>query len=406
MRNERLCAGPKKKKNFGLVINSKSSSGGIYQYSFLLIKALLQTGTANFHLTVICFHDDVLLDLESCFGEQLETLQVSRFHLKLHNILNFLIGGNKHLAKVGRLFSPLYFQTKKVDADIWFFPNQDSIGCYPDIPKVVFVHDIMHRYETEFPEVGGHFLRYYAREQRFKSISANASAIVVESQVGKRQFLESYNSNDDKFFILNYASTVSLPITTEIIVEEEFDKIPVKQSFFYPAQFWPHKNHHNLLIAMKKLHELGKKRHIIFSGHKEKEYHQLSRLTIDLGLENFVHFVGYRSRKEVAYLYSNCLAMVFPTFLGPTNMPPLEAISMGCPIAVSDIYAMPELLAQSALYFDPKSPDSIAGILVELEKEEVRHDLVKNGRILKHKFSVERFEDNFEKILAQLPGVV
>jgi len=45
--------------------------------------------------------------------------------------------------------------------------------------------------------------------------------------------------------------------------------------------------------------------------------------------------------------------MIMPTFFGPTNIPPLEAIAVGCPVAVSNIYGMPHQLGDAALYFNP-----------------------------------------------------
>jgi glycosyltransferase involved in cell wall biosynthesis len=55
-----------------------------------------------------------------------------------------------------------------------------------------------------------------------------------------------------------------------------------------------------------------------------------------------------------------------PTFFGPTNIPPLEALSFGCPVAVSRIYAMPEQLGDAALYFDPNSVQEMSQVLVRL----------------------------------------
>ena len=35
--------------------------------------------------------------------------------------------------------------------------------------------------------------------------------------------------------------------------------------------------------------------------------------------------------EEISYLYKNCLAVVMPTYFGPTNIPPLEAFKLGIP---------------------------------------------------------------------------
>ena len=53
-------------------------------------------------------------------------------------------------------------------------------------------------------------------------------------------------------------------------------------------------------------------------------------------------------------------ALVMPTFFGPSNIPPLEAAVLGCPIAISNVSSMPEQLGNAALIFDPDSVDEIA----------------------------------------------
>ena len=63
--------------------------------------------------------------------------------------------------------------------------------------------------------------------------------------------------------------------------------------------------------------------------------------------------LGYVPDEELPALYRRARALVMPTFLGPTNIPPLEAFACDCPVAISGIYGMPEQLGDAALYFDP-----------------------------------------------------
>ena len=74
------------------------------------------------------------------------------------------------------------------------------------------------------------------------------------------------------------------------------------------------------------------------------------------------HFIlpGYLPAEELAWCYRHARALVMPTFFGPTNIPPLEAMALGCPMAVSGIYGMPEQCGNAALYFRPDAPECIA----------------------------------------------
>ena len=97
------------------------------------------------------------------------------------------------------------------------------------------------------------------------------------------------------------------------------------------------------------------------------------------------------------------LPMIMPTFFGPTNIPPLEAMFMGCPLAVSDVYAMAEQVGDAALLFDPKSVESIASAIRRLwEDDELCKRLSEKGRQRSALFSRERYNERFAKNLEDI----
>jgi len=65
-------------------------------------------------------------------------------------------------------------------------------------------------------------------------------------------------------------------------------------------------------------------------------------------------------------LYEGALAFVFPSLYEGFGLPPLEAMSCGCPVAAADAAALPEVCGDAALYFDPRSEASIAAALARL----------------------------------------
>ncbi len=64
-----------------------------------------------------------------------------------------------------------------------------------------------------------------------------------------------------------------------------------------------------------------------------------------------------------------------PTFLGPTNLPPLEALEYGIPSICSDLRGHREMLGDSALYFDPSSSVELAQALVLMSQPAIRKEL-------------------------------
>ena len=116
-------------------------------------------------------------------------------------------------------------------------------------------------------------------------------------------------------------------------------------------------------------------------------------------LEN-IFFLGFVSEVELSYLYRAARGMIMPTYFGPTNIPPLEANQYGCPVAVSNIYAMPEQLGKGAIYFDQKSEDSIADAIEKLWTDDILcAQLVQSGYRNSELWNSDRFRDRLGDII-------
>lgn len=65
-------------------------------------------------------------------------------------------------------------------------------------------------------------------------------------------------------------------------------------------------------------------------------------------------------------LMSQALALVCPSLYEGYGLPPLEAMASGCPVVAARAAALPEVLGEAALYFDPQRPQDIAAALARL----------------------------------------
>ena len=63
---------------------------------------------------------------------------------------------------------------------------------------------------------------------------------------------------------------------------------------------------------------------------------------------------GAVSDAELKALYAHALAFVFPSLYEGFGLPPLEAMSCGCPVLASDAASIPEVCGDAALYFAPR----------------------------------------------------
>lgn len=102
-----------------------------------------------------------------------------------------------------------------------------------------------------------------------------------------------------------------------------------------------------------------------------------------LDLLDRVRLLGFIPDADLTALYRKAAMTVFPSFFGPDNLPPLEALHHGCPVGVADIPGARDQLGDAVEYFDPTDPDGMAERIARvLSDPGLRADLVNNGRAL------------------------
>jgi glycosyltransferase involved in cell wall biosynthesis len=286
--------------------------------------------------------------------------------------------------------------------DLIIFPAGDAVACLVNSNVIGAIHDLMHRYERPLMESSGVF-GYGYRENLFKSLLNSAKAILVDSLLGEQQIRESYENIKAKICILPFIAPDYIYLHPNNNESKLINSVEPLKYIFYPAQFWIHKNHINLLRALKILKDRGIIIDLVLSGTKDRGYRSLTEYVRKNNLSNQVKFAGYISDHQLIDLYRNALALVMPTYYGPTNIPPIEAVLLGCPPIISNIYGMPEQFEDAALYFDPGNPGEIADRIESvIVNEEYREKIIKKGERIKGKFSQERFRNDIRDILQEL----
>lgn len=164
----------------------------------------------------------------------------------------------------------------------------------------------------------------------------------------------------------------------------------------YVGSAYPHKNLENLLLAFKKIAIPDLK--LVLVGKSDFFYQRLSEKIKEQGLVSKVVLAGRLADEELAVLYQKARVYVFSSLLEGFGLPALEAQQYGLPVAASTAGSLPEILGDSAIYFNPQDTKDMAQkINIILTDENLRQDLTRRGRENIKKYS---WDDCAQKTLA------
>lgn len=388
-------------KRIGLLLTIEPTWGGAFQYDLSILDAAAEIRDKDIEFIIGYSHPAWLSYLKKT---NLNTVYVpmgywGRFFAQLMHCSGTPLA-------IWRTLSPWFHPTIRSiireKCDLWIFPSQDPWCYLAPVPAIATIHDLMHRYERRFPEIGT-WWQYSWREWHFRNTSKWSEAILVDSNLGKQHVIDSYRTDPSRVFVLPFIAPSYLANFETQSADEPLDINLPEKFIFYPAQFWEHKNHKRLIKAVALIKSRLPDIRLVLSGAPKNLYAYLFELVSSLGLIENVLFPGYLPDNTMGTVYSKARAMIMPTFSGPTNIPPLEAMKMGCPLAVSNIYAMPEQTRGAALLFNPESVEEMANAMVRLwEDDSLCAELSERGRVVSSQWGKEHFEACFRDILLQV----
>ncbi len=267
---------------------------------------------------------------------------------------------------------------RKYEIDIAWFMS--STFEDPGIPYIFTIWDLAHKYFPFLPEITKEGWEFKEREAFYSNAVAKAALIITGTSLGRNDIVNFFNVPHERIHIIPFPTPkYTLDFQNKNIEDSFFNNS--RDFIFYPAQFWPHKNHIIILKTLKFLKQkFGKIIDAVFTGSDKGNLEFIKHQTAQLEIEDQVHFLGFVTREQLVDLYKHAEMLVFPTYFGPDNLPPLEAFSLGCPVIASDISGAREQLGDNALFFNPNDEEELANcILSILDNSKLKNDLIEKG---------------------------
>ena len=309
-----------------------------------------------------------------------------------------------------QIFLPL--KLWRLKCDLVHFPHFNVPLLYRG-KFVVTIHDlIMYKFPDERATTRNKLvykIKYWLHKIVVKSAVKRAERVIVVSEWTKKDVAREFNLDFQKIVVTHLGfefggnqklrnSVASLPeikskdspaacgvsaslrkLRDDEIEINVLEKYGVKRPYLlYAGNAYPHKNLERLI----KVFNLVKKNYpdlqLVLVGKNDYFYDELKAYSLQLTVD--VVFTDYIFNGELAELYKNAQAYIFPSLYEGFGLPGLEAMSCGLPVVSSNASCLPEIYGRAALYFNPNDIDDMSKKIIQiLDSEELRRELTSKG---------------------------
>lgn len=113
-----------------------------------------------------------------------------------------------------------------------------------------------------------------------------------------------------------------------------------------------------------------------------------NKMIQELGLTRAIRDLGTLSDEQTALAYRAATVLLYPSFHEGMCRPAVEAMASGTPVVASHRGAIPELLEDSRLLFDPEDVDGMARRIIQIgESSDLRAEIAERGKRAAQKFT-------------------
>ena len=369
-----------------VVLEDTIASGGGFNQALNAIIQVERMSKGQFSCVVMTNKSENLSVLRQ------QGLTTIAFKIKLMDkIIELLLQNEltRRLLRRLKWISPFEKLLIKNKCELAYFVAPTSRALYLQrLNYILTIWDNCHRDFPEFPEVRAH--GEFMRREFSNQLLSQAILILVDSEQLSKRLILRYGLNEDRLLVMPFQPNPLLKSQNKTDhISTIIKKYGLSQEFLlYPAQFWPHKNHIRIIQALEILKKQGKTTVVVFVGGDKGNKKRVADAVKKAKLEEQVIDLGFISNEDLSALYEGCLAVVMPTYFGPTNLPPLEAWQARKPLIYS--HHLSHQCMDAAILIDPDDPESLARAIITLDDNNVRKNLIDKGSKRLDEIKIER----------------
>ncbi|HLD10656.1 MAG TPA: glycosyltransferase family 1 protein [Candidatus Nanoarchaeia archaeon] len=319
---------------------------------------------------IILIHSDKINNTS-----KLNNIIIPKYKIFLYNTFRkfvfmpfYLKKYNFDLVHDSYIFGPFLFKTK----------YKKIVTIYDMTPLVV-------KDKQEFSRK----IKYYILKYFVKRVNR----IITCSENSKQDIINFFKVSPDKVSVIYLASNKEYGQLTKKETNSKLIKYNLvnKKYIFYVGNLEKHKNVEGLIESFNLISKKNKDLILVLGGKKGWGYEDINKKIIELDLSDKIIFTGYVDEKDLPALYNGASLFVYPSYYEGFGLPPLEAMSCGCPVITSNTSSLPEVVGDAGIMVDPNNVDELAKQMERvLTDEKLRKEMIKKGLKQAKKFSWEK----------------
>jgi len=390
------------KEKIALFIDTEENSGGAYEESLYLIENIKKNNKDELDIVIVSTSKNLvkIFKKHNFIAHYFSLNAFERYVAFLRNYGSFARRFKKYFFFKNKFESFL----RRNNIDLVYFTNPSPYSLYlEDIDFIITVPDVSHREEIEFPEwAKSDFQR---KDEILSKSTIKAVAVITNAEIIKNRISQFYSVLKDRIYVISQQPSIGISKFNKIneTLLEKFKKLySLPENYiFYPAMYFPHKNHKYIIDTIRILKSDYKiNLSAVFCGSDKGYLKKIKRYVNEKNLNENIIFLDFVESQYLPYIYLNSLALTMPTFSGPTNIPPWEAFKMEVPVFYSNIHNIKEVYKDAVYYIDPFDPYTMAKGIREISNDtNLRENLIKNGKKLLSSINSDNEFRQFYKII-------
>lgn len=291
------------------------------------------------------------------------------------------------------------FVVKKEKADKALIPNF-SLLLFKFRPTIVIIHDLI---EFNVSDKFSPMKMFYRTKIADPLMVKRSDAIITDSDNSKKDLIKYLDAPENKITVIYNG-----------VDQDKFHRIEGNElEEVFKARNWPTdfilyvgtidhpgKNAIAVVRAFEELKKTGKySGQCILAGMPGSGFEFVQNYIEKSDFRDQILITGFVTDKELVALYSKCASFVFVSLYEGFGIPPLEALSCGAKVVVSNTSSLPEVVGDLGILVNPINQKEVTeGIYKSLQKQATL-EYTKKVQSHLQRYTWKNSSQIFEKVL-------